>query len=207
MEFVEAEAKVAEPIVERTKVEVASVEVAEVAQVAESAPVVIAEESVPRPTSRRVALSSGFSLKEALSKSGKSSVEQSEQDAGGVRRIDPATEQKLQEASGAIVELVASTRPRFRPFFEVMKITPEAIELVVPTSELELEIRRAEIEMMAKIVELAKVNGYVELRIEVNEEETKSRRPIKLEDRVTHFAELNPLIAELAKALDLQIDS
>ncbi len=163
----------------------------------------------PKPTSSTSGstLSTGFSLKSALSKGNKTGDEEGSQSLGTARVVDPATEQKLTEARDAILNFISSTRPRFTPLFEAMKITEGAIELIVPTTDVEQELRRTELEMMAKIVEIAEIRGYVELRIEVNEEVTKSSRPIKLEDRVAHFASLNPLIAELTKALDLQVDN
>ncbi len=158
----------------------------------------------PKPRAAR-RTSSVFSLKEELNQSNGTTEEETTGDVA--RKFDPATEQKLGEAKESILAYMSTTRPRFKPFFEVMKISSEAIELTVPTEELKTEIRRAEIDMMAKIVEIAKISGYVELRIAVNEEATKSHRPIKLEDRVAHFSTLNPLISELTKALDLQVDS
>ncbi|MFI3306017.1 MAG: DNA polymerase III subunit gamma/tau [Rikenellaceae bacterium] len=161
------------------------------------------------PRSPQGRLSTGFSLKDALSKGSKGgSDEEGEQSQStAARKIDPATEQKLNDKLEAIVNFIASTRPRFKPLFETMKITAEAIELTVPTTDVELELRRTELEIMAKIIEMADVKGFVELRITVDEEVSKSSRPLKLEDRVAHFSNLNPLIAELTKALDLQVDN
>lgn len=47
--------------------------------------------------------------------------------------------------------------------------------------------------------------GAIELEVIVNEE-IRAARPIKLEDRVKHMTEKNPLIAELRKALDLEVE-
>ena len=68
--------------------------------------------------------------------------------------------------------------------------------------------RWAEIEQVTEenvIAELAGISGAIELEVIVNEE-IRAARPIKLEDRVKHMTEKNPLIAELRKALDLEVE-
>lgn len=149
--------------------------------------------------------SSIFNLQSELMQGTKQQKEDEEQTVA--RRVDPNTESKLVAAKEGIIEFVASTRPRFKPFFEVMKFSSTSIEVVVPTQELEQEIRRNETELMSHIVELAHIDGFVELRVEVNEDEVRVKRPIKLEDRIVHFTNLNPKIIELTEALDLQVES
>ena len=56
-----------------------------------------------------------------------------------------------------------------------------------------------------RIAELAGITGAIELEVVVNEE-IRAARPIKLEDRVKYMTEKNPLIAELRKALDLEVE-
>ena len=57
----------------------------------------------------------------------------------------------------------------------------------------------------ARIVELAGIHGVIELEVRVNEQ-IRAARPIKLEDRVRYMTEKNPLVAELRKALDLEVE-
>ena len=67
------------------------------------------------------------------------------------------------------------------------------------------EILRSKTGMLMRIAELAGIEGMIELEVTVNEE-IRAARPIKLEDRVRYITEKNPLVAELRKALDLEVE-
>ncbi|MEG2612572.1 MAG: DNA polymerase III subunit gamma/tau, partial [Alistipes sp.] len=75
----------------------------------------------------------------------------------------------------------------------------------VPTSELRDEILRSKTAMLLRIAEVSNIEGLLGLEITVNEE-IRATRPIKLEDRVKHMTEKNPLLLELRKALDLEVE-
>ena len=79
------------------------------------------------------------------------------------------------------------------------------IGLSVPTTELRDEILRSKTAMLMRIAEVADITGRIELEITVDEQ-IRAARPIKLEDRVKFITEKNPLVAELRKALDLEIE-
>ena len=79
------------------------------------------------------------------------------------------------------------------------------IGLSVPTTELRDEILRSKTAMLMRIAEVAGITGRIELEITVDEQ-IRAARPIKLEDRVKFITEKNPLVAELRKALDLEIE-
>ena len=119
--------------------------------------------------------------------------------------VDPACEQKLERAREGILNLLRTKRPRFVPAFELMTVRGNTISVSVPTTELREEILRSKTGMLMRIAELAGISGAIELEVIVNEE-IKAARPIKLEDRVKHMTEKNPLIAELRKALDLEVE-
>lgn len=119
--------------------------------------------------------------------------------------VDPACEQKLERAREGILNLLRTKRPRFVPAFELMTVRGNAISVSVPTTELREEILRSKTGMLMRIAELAGISGAIELEVIVNEE-IRAARPIKLEDRVKHMTEKNPLIAELRKALDLEVE-
>ena len=103
------------------------------------------------------------------------------------------------------LNLIRERRPRFVPAFELMRVQGNTISLSVPTSELREEILRSKTGMLMRIAELAGITGAIELEVVVNEE-IRAARPIKLEDRVKYMTEKNPLIAELRKALDLEVE-
>ena len=122
-----------------------------------------------------------------------------------VVEVDPACEQKLERAREGILNLLRTKRPRFVPAFELMTVRGNTISVSVPTTELREEILRSKTGMLMRIAELAGISGAIELEVIVNEE-IKAARPIKLEDRVKHMTEKNPLITELRKALDLEVE-
>lgn len=163
-------------------------------------------EEVKKPQPKPKATSPLFSLSAALAMGDENKASDKEQSESTTQRaIDPESERKLNESKSQIINHIAASRPRFKAFFEGMRIEGNKISIEVPTDDLSLEIRRGETELLTEVVRLAQVNGFIELEVVVNEE-VKAKRPIKLEDRIAHFTQLNPLIAELAKSLDMQVD-
>ena len=166
------------------------------------------EASKPAPQPVRRPLISGTSLSELLASAGSNPDEEpSEQETAEpeVATIDPECERKLERAREKILNLIRERRPRFVPAFELMRVQGNTISLSVPTSELREEILRSKTGMLMRIAELASITGAIELEVVVNEE-IRAARPIKLEDRVKYMTEKNPLIAELRKALDLEVE-
>ena len=96
-------------------------------------------------------------------------------------------------------------RPRFVQAFELMQVRGNTIALSVPTAELREEMLRNKTAMLMRIAELAGIRGMLELEIRVDEQ-IRAARPIKLEDRIKYITEKNPLVTELRKALDLDIE-
>ena len=172
------------------------------------APAARPEASKPAPQPVRRPLISGTSLSELLASAGSNPDEEPfEQETAEpeVATIDPECERKLERAREKILNLIRERRPRFVPAFELMRVQGNTISLSVPTSELREEILRSKTGMLMRIAELAGITGAIELEVVVNEE-IRAARPIKLEDRVKYMTEKNPLIAELRKALDLEVE-
>ena len=172
------------------------------------APAARPKASKPAPQPVRRPLISGTSLSELLASVGSNPDEEpSEQETAEpeVATIDPECERKLERAREKILNLIRERRPRFVPAFELMRVQGNTISLSVPTSELREEILRSKTGMLMRIAELAGITGAIELEVVVNEE-IRAARPIKLEDRVKYMTEKNPLIAELRKALDLEVE-
>lgn len=176
-----------------------------------SAPAVAAASATPAPQPARPArrpLVSGTSLSELLASAGGPSAEETP-DKGKAEpeavTVDPACEQKLERARERILNLIREKRPRFVPAFELMTFRGNTLAVSVPTEELREEILRSKTGMLMRIAELAGIEGVIELEVVVNEQ-ARAVRPIKLEDRVRHMTEKNPLLAELRKALDLEVE-
>ena len=67
------------------------------------------------------------------------------------------------------------------------------------------DILRSKLEMLTRIAAIAGVEGALELEVTINEQ-IRAVRPIKLEDRLRHMNEKNPLLAELRRELDLEVE-
>mgnify|MGYP000548800868 CR=1 FL=1 len=163
----------------------------------------------PAPGMKRRPLISGASLSELLASAGSDPDEELSDgetpDEPETVRIDPDCAEKLEHARGRILNLIKEKRPRFVPAFELMTFRDNTISVSVPTTELREEILRSKTGMLMRIAELAGIEGMIELEVTVNEE-IRAARPIKLEDRVRYITEKNPLVAELRKALDLEVE-
>ncbi len=163
----------------------------------------------PTPGMKRRPLISGASLSELLASAGGDPDEEPSDgetpDEPETVRIDPDCAEKLEHARSRILNLIKEKRPRFVPAFELMTFRDNTISVSVPTTELREEILRSKTGMLMRIAELAGIEGMIELEVAVNEE-IRAARPIKLEDRVRYITEKNPLVAELRKALDLEVE-
>ena len=157
----------------------------------------------------RRSLISGASLSELLASAGGDPDEELSDgetpDEAEAMRIDPDCAEKLEHTRSRILNLIKEKRPRFVPAFELMTFRDNTISVSVPTTELREEILRSKTGMLMRIAELAGIEGMIELEVTVNEE-IRAARPIKLEDRVRYITEKNPLVAELRKVLDLEVE-
>ena len=171
------------------------------------APARPAVQTAPAPARRP--LISGASLSELLASAGSDPDEElsdgESPDEAEVVTVDPECAEKLEHARSRILNLIKEKRPRFVPAFELMTFRDNTISVSVPTTELREEILRSKTGMLMRIAELAGIEGMIELEVIVNEE-IRAVRPIKLEDRVRYITEKNPLVAELRKALDLEVE-
>ena len=158
---------------------------------------------------KRRPLISGASLSELLASAGGDPDEELSDgetpDEPETVRIDPDCAEKLEHARGRILNLIKEKRPRFVPAFELMAFRDNTISVSVPTTELREEILRSKLEMLTRIAAIAGVEGALELEVTINEQ-IRAVRPIKLEDRLRHMNEKNPLLAELRRELDLEVE-
>ena len=160
--------------------------------------------SRPRPVQSRLA--SGISISELMNNSAPAPETEATTHATAAEPIiDPASTEKLETARDKIFALVREMRPRFVAAFEQMRFQDHVIRIAVPSEALREEILRNKTELLLRIAETSGVQGMLELDVTVNEE-IRAARPIKLEDRVKHMTEKNPLLAELRRALDLEVE-
>lgn len=162
------------------------------------------------PRSSRKPLISGTSLSDLLASPGKAAELAAEAEAESAAAAtapleDAACAEKLEQARERILALIKSRRPRFVPAFERMKFRNNAIQVSVPTRELHDEIVRNRTAMLIRIAELAGVMCPLRLEVTVNES-IRAARPIKPEDKVKYLTEKNPVLTDLRKALDLEME-
>jgi len=177
---------------------------------AASAASVASPRPAPAATVRPHSLISGTSLSELLATAETPHAEGSPTTEATAEsptepEIDPDSAAKLEQACPQLMQLVRERRPRFVQVFEEMKVRGNVIVIGVPTTELRDEIQRMRTSMLSQFAQIAGVKGKIELEITVNEQ-IRAARPIKLEDRVKYITDKNPLVNELRKALDLEIE-
>lgn len=160
-----------------------------------------------RTATARRPLVSGTSLSAMIAAAGapESDPAEAEKAVTAAPVIDPASAEKLEAARDRILQLIRERRPRFVAAFELMTVRGNTLSVSVPTTELRDEILRSRTAMLTRIAELAGIEGALELEVTVNEQ-VRATRPIRLEDRVKYLTEKNPLVAELRKALDLEVE-
>lgn len=161
------------------------------------------------PAANRATLIGGTSLSSLLSQArrgpaAETAPEHAEQ-AQPLVTIDPASAAKLENSRAAILAYIRQERPRLYAFFEQLRIEGHTLRLAVPSEALREEILRNKLEMLTHIAAIAGVEGALELDVEVDEQ-IRAARPIKLEDRLRHMNERNPLLAELRRELDLEVE-
>ena len=160
-----------------------------------------------RTATARRPLVSGTSLSAMIAAAGapESAPAEAEKAVTAAPMIDPASAEKLEAARDRILQLIRERRPRFVAAFELMTVRGNTLSVSVPTTELRDEILRSRTAMLTRIARLAGIEGALELEVIVNEQ-VRATRPIRLEDRVKYLTEKNPLVAELRKALDLEVE-
>ena len=155
----------------------------------------------PRPQGRPRVSPLGVSLTSML----KEASATEEDGATTLYRVDAESQSKLTAAKDAILAEIGVRRPRFVVAFEQMCVEGNKIVLDAPSEVLRNEIIAERTEISDMIIEVARINGVIELEINVQEQEVKLR-PIKLEDRLRHMEKAVPLFKELRESLDFDVE-
>ena len=159
------------------------------------------------PTTSRHSSIAGFSIASLMDSTKEPTIEKPKQEEKKVTQtsFDPQSEQKIADRRGAVIEAILRERPRFVVAFENMTVDAHTITVEVPSQTLYEEIMRSKTEVLLIIARTAGITGSLELEGKVNEQ-IKVARPIKLEDRIKHMTEKNPLVLELKKELDMEYE-
>ncbi len=151
-------------------------------------------------------LSSIFSLSAALAKSSKKEDETTQNsEKSEVKRYDPEAQKKIESFKPQLINYLNGWRPRFVPLFDIMQVDGHTIKIKSPSEDLRLDILRNETQLLGYIVDGAAIDGVIDFCITV-EEVVESKRPVRLEDRITHFTQLSPTLIELTELLDMQVE-
>ena len=119
-----------------------------------------------------------------------------------VVNVDPRSEEKLKAAKASYVAMLMASKPRYGVVFETMTIEGNAVTVTVPSRELGDDILRDSREWMGGLAEHAGVDGFIELKVNVNEK-VKAAKPITLEDRLRHLTNKNATLVAMIEALGL----
>ncbi len=155
-----------------------------------------------KPTTPKAHVSlMGGSLSSLISKAGNTS----DAESAGATKVDEQSEAKLGAAKDEIVKRMGELRPRFRTAFETVVFAGNSLKLTVPSQTLKEELLLARTEILDAVADTARIDGALNLEIEVRETAVKMR-PIRLEDRLQHIVARTPKFEELKKALDLDVE-
>ncbi len=162
--------------------------------------------NVTASTARRSAIS-GFSIANLMNSTTEATLEKPKEEVKEqvITSFDPHCEQKIEERRKLVLEAILRERPRFVVAFEKMRVAGHTVTVEVPSQTLYEEIMRSKTEILLIIARTAGVEGMLELEVKVNEQ-IRAARPIKLEDRIKHMTEKNPLVLELKKILDMEYE-
>lgn len=119
--------------------------------------------------------------------------------------IDPQSAAKLENARQKITDYINDQRPRFIFAFQTMTFEGNTIRLKVPSEVMKEDIEQSAIELLTNIAAIAGVTGTLVFDIGIAVD-NRPMKPIKLEDRIRHIEQKNPLVSELKKALDLEVN-
>lgn len=119
--------------------------------------------------------------------------------------IDADCESKLSAAKEEFLETLSTRRPRFATALADMRIEGNIIRASVSSDILRDELTFHQKEIINTLCDLAGVDGIVKLEIEVKEN-TKSLRPVKPEDKLAYLTAKNPLLTDLRRVLELEME-
>ncbi len=119
--------------------------------------------------------------------------------------VDPECERKIAASKPAFINELHRERPRIAMAMEEMAVDGNRISLKVPTEVLYEEIMRNRTEILTVLIEVAGIDGRVELDVTI-EEDNKARKPIKVEDKLRFLTDKNSALTTLRRELNLEIE-
>ena len=161
-----------------------------------------AERSARRVTTLK-AVRSGFSINAMMGDDAKRGAAQGEDaEVAAVSNVDPQSEAKLNAAKASYVKLLMATKPRYGVIFETMRVEANTVTVSVASKEIGDDLLRDSREWMGELAAHAGVDGFIELKVIVNEK-VKTAKPITLEDRLKFLTNKNAALVTMIEELGL----
>ena len=170
-------------------------------------PVTVGAEPAAERPARRVttlkAVRSGFSINAMMGDDAKRGAAQGEDvEVAAVSNVDPQSEAKLKAAKASYVKLLMATKPRYGVIFETMRVEANTVTVSVASKEIGDDLLRDSREWMGELAAHAGVDGFIELKVIVNEK-VKTAKPITLEDRLKFLTNKNAALVTMIEELGL----
>ena len=170
-------------------------------------PVTVGAEPAAERPARRVttlkAVRSGFSINAMMGDDAKRGAAQGEDvEVAAVSNVDPQSEAKLKAAKASYVKLLMATKPRYGVIFETMRVEANTVTVSVASKEIGDDLLRDSREWMGELATHAGVDGFIELKVIVNEK-VKTAKPITLEDRLKFLTNKNAALVTMIEELGL----
>lgn len=120
--------------------------------------------------------------------------------------VDPQTESKIARHRKRFIEKLNEQSVRLAIAFDTMKVSGNRITVEAETEVLAEEIRRTKTSVLQLLADTAGISGALELEITEAAREYRAPKPIRVEDRLQYLTQKNPLLTNLRKAIDLELD-
>ena len=120
--------------------------------------------------------------------------------------VDPQTESKIARHRKQFIEKLNEQSVRLAIAFDTMKVSGNRITVEAETEVLAEEIRRTKTSVLQLLADTAGISGALELEITEAAREYRAPKPIRVEDRLQYLTQKNPLLTNLRKAIDLELD-
>lgn len=131
--------------------------------------------------------------------------EEEKKEESSAQPIDPDSEEKILAKKDAFIRNLNSDRPRIAMAFKGMEVKGNCIRFNVPSEALYEEIMRNRTEILTLLMEIADVEGVIDLQITIKEDKGELK-PIKVEDKLEFLTNKNPNLTLFRKKLNLELD-
>ncbi len=119
---------------------------------------------------------------------------------------EEGAEALLTEGCARFARELMEQRPRMGNLFAEALVTGNRVSLKVPNESSYDELMNSLTEMKLRLAQLSALKGGdIEFDVKIAAD-TKGLKPIKVEDRLRHLSEKNPLLAQLRQQLELDVE-